>query len=139
VAYLLQRMETFDGIALLATNLRANLDEAFTRRLDVLVDFPLPDAPLRARLWDRCLAPGLPRAGDIDLDFLAGSFELAGGHIRSASVTAAYLAAQDDRPVGMLDLVGAVAREYRKLGRLCLPNEFGEWLPLVGDIASVPA
>ena len=137
-AYLLQRMETFDGIALLATNLRANLDEAFTRRLDVLVDFPLPEAPLRVRLWDRCLAPGLPRAGDIDLEFLANQFELAGGHIRSASVTAAYLAAQDDRPVAMLDLVGAVAREYRKLGRLCLPNEFGEYLPLVGDIATAP-
>jgi hypothetical protein len=137
-AYLLQRMETFDGIALLATNLRANLDEAFTRRLDVLVDFPLPEAPLRVRLWDRCLAPGLPRAGDIDLEFLANQFELAGGHIRSATVTAAYLAAQENRPVAMLDLVGAVVREYRKLGRLCLPSEFGDYLPLVGDIASAP-
>ena len=54
-AYLLQRMETFDGLAILATNLRANIDEAFTRRLDVLVDFPLPDAAHRRGLWDRCL------------------------------------------------------------------------------------
>jgi SpoVK/Ycf46/Vps4 family AAA+-type ATPase len=130
-AYLLQRMETFDGIAILATNLRANLDEAFTRRLDVVVDFPTPDEALRRGLWDRCLGAGLPRASDVDLDFMATAFELAGGHIRSAAVTAAYLAAESGRPVGMPDLVGAVAREYRKLGRLCLEREFGRYLPLV--------
>ena len=72
-AYLLQRMETFDGLAILATNLRANIDEAFTRRLDVIVDFPMPDAAQRTRLWDRSLgsrvAPGrrhrprVPRRG----------------------------------------------------------------------------
>jgi SpoVK/Ycf46/Vps4 family AAA+-type ATPase len=129
-AYLLQRMETFDGIAVLATNLRANLDEAFTRRLDVVVDFPLPDERLRLALWDRCLAAGVPRGPDLDLDFLASAFELAGGHIRSAAVTAAYLAAAAGRPLGMSDLVGAVAREYRKLGRLCLEREFGSYLAL---------
>jgi ATPase family associated with various cellular activities (AAA) len=130
-AYLLQRMETFDGIAVLATNLRANLDEAFTRRLDVVVDFPLPDAELRRQLWDRCLGPSLPRSDDLDLDFLASAFELAGGHIRSAAVTAAYLAAEAARPTCMVDLIGAVAREYRKLGRLCLEREFGPYLALV--------
>ena len=130
-AYLLQRMETFDGIAVLATNLRANLDEAFTRRLDVVVDFPLPDTDLRHALWDACLGTQLPRAADLDLGFLAAGFELAGGHIRSAAVTAAYLAAEAGRPVGMPDLIGAVAREYRKLGRLVLEREFGPYLDLV--------
>ncbi|WP_018680958.1 ATP-binding protein [Actinokineospora enzanensis] len=129
-AYLLQRMETFEGIALLSTNLRANLDDAFTRRLDVVVDFPLPDEPLRRQLWDRCLGPALPRSDDLDLDFLADSFELAGGHIRSAAITAAYLAADSGEPVSMARLVGAVAREYRKLGRLCLEREFGPYLGL---------
>ena len=129
-AYLLQRMETFDGIAILATNLRANLDEAFTRRLDVVIDFPLPDETLRLALWDKCLGEALPRSSDVDLSFLAAAFELAGGHIRSAAVTAAYLAADAGRPVGMVDLVGAVAREYRKLGRLCLEREFGPYLAL---------
>ncbi|WP_410597533.1 ATP-binding protein [Amycolatopsis sp. lyj-23] len=132
-AYLLQRMETFDGIAVLATNLRANLDEAFTRRLDVIVDFPLPDVALRRRLWDRCLGTRLPRGADLDLGFLAEAFELAGGHIRSAAVTGAYLAAEAGRPVAMSDLVGAVAREYRKLGRLCLDREFGPYLAMVTD------
>jgi hypothetical protein len=131
-AYLLQRMETFDGIAVLATNLRANLDEAFTRRLDLIVDFPLPDEELRLVLWDRCLGALLPRGSDLDLDFLATAFELAGGHIRSAAVTAAYLAAEAGRPLCMADLVGAVAREYRKLGRLCLEREFGRYMDLIG-------
>ncbi|WP_432957818.1 ATP-binding protein [Micromonospora haikouensis] len=131
-AYLLQRMETFDGLAVLATNLRANLDEAFTRRLDVVVDFPVPDEAARRALWDRCLGDRVPRADDVDLGFLAEAFELAGGHIRSAAVTAGYLAAGAGRPVGMAELIGAVGREYRKLGRLTLESEFGPYLRLAG-------
>lgn len=133
-AYLLQRMEAFDGLAVLATNLRANLDDAFTRRLDAVVDFPLPDAASRRRLWDACLGVALPRATDVDLGFLADSFDLSGGHIRSASVTAAYLAAGDGAVVTMAHLVRAVAREYRKLGRLCLEREFGEHLASVTEL-----
>ena len=94
-AYLLQRLETFDGLAVLATNLRANIDEAFTRRLDAIIDFPAPTPELRRSLWVRCLADPLPLADDLDLDFLADSFELAGGNIRSAATTAAYLAAAE--------------------------------------------
>jgi hypothetical protein len=132
-AYLLQRMENFDGFALLATNLRANLDEAFTRRLDVIVDFPPPDEIRRRQLWDRCLGAAPPRRADLDLGFLATAFDLTGGHIRSAAVTAAYLAAEAGEPVSMTHLVGAVAREYRKLGRLCLEREFGPYLELVAQ------
>jgi hypothetical protein len=126
-AYLLQRMETFEGLAILATNLRANIDEAFTRRLDVIVDFPLPDAAHREMLWDRCLGTTLARAPDIDLSFLGRAFQLAGGAIRSAAVTAAYLAADDRGAVTMTHLVTAVQREYRKLGRLTLESEFGPY------------
>lgn len=132
-AYLLQRMESFDGIAVLATNLRANLDDAFTRRLDVIVDFPLPDADLRRGLWDRCLGGSVPRSSDVDLEFMAASFELAGGHIRSAAVTAAYLAAAAGHVVGMVELIGAVAREYRKLGRLVGEREFGRYFELATE------
>ncbi|SDF47595.1 ATPase family associated with various cellular activities (AAA) [Lentzea fradiae] len=127
-AYLLQRMESFDGIAVLTTNLRSNVDEAFTRRIDVIADFPVPDAEQRLALWDRCLGPALPRADDLDLAFCAERFELAGGSIRACAVTAAYLAAAADRPVDMADVVAAVHREYRKLGRLVLESEFGPWL-----------
>ena len=120
-------MESFDGLAILATNLRANLDEAFTRRLDVVVNYALPDASMRRRLWDRCLGPHLPRGTDLDLDFCADSFELSGGNIRSAVVSAAYLAAAAEREVRMADLVAGVHREYRKLGRLTVAAEFGRY------------
>ncbi|SDP49990.1 ATPase family associated with various cellular activities (AAA) [Nakamurella panacisegetis] len=126
-AYLLQRMESFDGLAILSTNLRSNIDEAFTRRLDSVIDFPAPDEAARAALWHRCLAPPLPCAPDLDLDFCARSFSLSGGNIRSAAITAAYLAAGAGRPVQMSDLVSAIAQEYRKLGRLVLDREFAPY------------
>ncbi|WP_051772698.1 ATP-binding protein [Saccharothrix sp. NRRL B-16314] len=127
-AYLLQRMESFDGIAVLTTNLRSNVDEAFTRRIDVIADFPVPDATQRLALWDRCLGSRMPRADDLDLAFCAERFELAGGSIRACVVTAAYLAAAAERPLRMADVMAAVHQEYRKLGRLVLPGEFGSWL-----------
>jgi SpoVK/Ycf46/Vps4 family AAA+-type ATPase len=131
VAYLLQRMERFDGLAILTTNLRANVDEAFVRRLDAIVDFPMPEEEHRRQLWQRNLSSELPRADDIDLDFLARQFRISGGNIRNVCVTAAYLAAAEDRPVCMADLVRATEREYRKLGRLTVEAEFGEYYGLV--------
>lgn len=130
-AYLLQRMESFDGLAILATNLRANLDDAFTRRLDLVIDFPVPDPDQRLVLWDRCLGPSLPRSADLDLPFCAENFELAGGNIRSIAVTAAYLAADTGGAVTMATLIHAVQREYQKLGRLTLASEFGPYLDLL--------
>ncbi|MGW5349395.1 ATP-binding protein [Streptomyces sp. NPDC004031] len=132
-AYLLQRMESFDGIAVLTTNLRANLDAAFTRRIDVVADFPMPDAGRRRDLWERCLGERLPRAADLDLAFCAERFELAGGSIRACAVTAAYLAAEADGPLTMRQVVTSIAQEYRKLGRLVLAGEFGPWLAQITD------
>ncbi|WP_243075122.1 ATP-binding protein [Microbacterium sp. SS28] len=131
-AYLLQRIERFDGLALLSTNLRANIDEAFTRRLDLIIDFPMPDAALRTELWDRCLGPAIARGDDLDLAFLGSAFELSGGSIRSAAVTAGYFAAAAEGIVLMRHLVAAVEREYRKLGRLLVESEFGRYWPKVG-------
>jgi hypothetical protein len=132
VAYLLQRMEAFDGLAILSTNLRANIDESFARRLDLIVDFPRPDETLRRVLWDRCLAPKVPRGADLDLDYCARAFELSGGNIRSVAISVAYAASANGRPVAMADIVAAVGREYRKLGRLVVASEFGEYFDLVG-------
>src|SRR6202521_2041464 len=132
VAYLLQRMELFDGIAILATNLRANLDEAFTRRLDSLVDFPEPEAEYRLRLWERSLGTTMPRAGELDLDFLAESFKLSGGAIRNIAVAAAYAAAEAKHPLEMGDLVRATQREYMKLGRMVVESEFGPYYRFLG-------
>jgi hypothetical protein len=128
VSYLLQRLESFDGLAVLSTNMRSNIDEAFARRLDAIVDFPMPDVAERRCLWSRCLGPRLPLADDVDLEFCATSFAVSGGNIRSIALTAAYAAAEHGRPVEMLDLMRATHREYRKLGRLKLESEFGGWL-----------
>jgi hypothetical protein len=117
-SYLLQRLESFDGIAVLTTNLRSNIDDAFTRRFDLVVDFPFPGRELRRALWARCLSGPVPVAEDVDLDRVAEPFELAGGSIRAAATTAAYLAAAAGRPVGMQDLLVGARREYRKMGRL---------------------
>jgi len=131
-SYLLQRLDVFDGFAILATNLRSNLDEAFTRRLDVVVEMGLPGPEERLELWDRCLGPVLPRDPDVDLAYCAKSFELSGGSIRNIALTAAFFAAGDNEGcVHMEDLIWAVQREYRKMGRLCSESEFGPWYDLV--------
>ncbi|WP_051840420.1 ATP-binding protein [Streptomyces sp. NRRL F-5126] len=122
-AYLLQRLEAFGGIALLTTNLRANIDDAFTRRLDLVVDFPFPDAEQRLALWRHSLVH-VPCADGIDPGECARDFELAGGSIRSAVVTAAYTAAGRREPVTTADLLAGARREYRKAGRL-VPGEMG--------------
>ena len=126
-AYLLQRMETFDGLAVLATNLRSNIDDAFTRRLDMIIDFPAPDENSRLAIWQQCLRPPVPCAPDLDLEFCARSFTLSGGNIRSAATTAGYLAAGNSGPIGMPELISAIQQEYRKLGRLVLEREFGQY------------
>jgi hypothetical protein len=133
VAYLLQRMEAFDGVAILTTNLRSNLDEAFTRRLDAIIDFPLPEDDDRYELWELHLREELPRTDDVDLDFLAEAFQLSGGEIRNIAVTAAYLAADEGRAVSMADLIRGTEREYRKLGRMCVEAEFRQYYHLIAD------
>jgi hypothetical protein len=132
VAYLLQRMERFDGLAVLTTNLRANIDEAFTRRIDVIVDFPMPDDTAREELWRMHLPGTVPQDADIDFGFLARSFRISGGNVRNICLTAAFLAADEDSNVGMTHLIRGVEREYRKLGRLTPETEFGPYHTLVG-------
>jgi hypothetical protein len=117
VAYLLQRMEQYEGIAILATNLRQHLDDAFTRRLAFVVDFPFPGDAERCRIWELSLA-GAPLAAGADLDGLARGFRLSGGSIRNAALQAAFLAAGDGMPVGMTHLLDAVHRELRKMGKV---------------------
>jgi hypothetical protein len=116
-AFLLQRLESFDGVAVLTTNLRANIDEAFTRRLDLVVDFPFPDPALRTELWRQCLAHA-PCMPDLDLAALGARYELSGGGIRSAAVTAAYIAAGRGEPISDADALLGAQREYQKMGRV---------------------
>jgi hypothetical protein len=118
VSYLLQRMEAYDGVTILATNLRANLDEAFTRRLQFAVDFPFPEEADRLRIWQTLFPPDVPRDPNLDFSLLARRFKLAGGNIRNIIVSAAYLAAADGGQVTMRHLLHGTRRELQKMGRL---------------------
>ncbi len=126
VGFLLQQMEAYDGVAVLASNLAQNLDDAFRRRLQAIVTFPMPGPAERARIWRGLFPPTVPLADDLDLDFLAERFELAGGHLSNAALAAAFLAAEAGRPVSMADGVRGVAREMGKLGRPLTSSQFGE-------------
>ncbi len=118
ISYLLQRMEAYPGVTILATNLRANLDEAFTRRLHFAVDFPFPDETYRQRIWEALWPPSLPTAPDVDTAFLARRFKIAGGNIRNILLNAAYLAASNGGTVTMEHLLHSARRELQKMGRL---------------------
>src|SRR5690606_8183388 len=117
VSYLLQRMEAYDGVPILPTNLRANLDEAFTRRLQFAVDCPFPEAEDRLRSWQTLFPPEVPRRPDLDLDLLAKRFKLAGGNIRNIIINAAYQAAAAGGQVAAAHLVQGSRRELQKMGR----------------------
>ena len=125
VGYLLQRIETFDGILILATNLRNNIDPAFLRRIQFLVDFPMPDATARRRLWEQALPAATHRAADLDPGGFAARFRLAGGNIDNIARAAAHLAAAEDGPIGPGHLARATYRELEKIGQARARSDFG--------------
>lgn len=118
--FLLQRIEEFEGVALLATNSRDRFDPAFVRRLDMVLEFPLPDAAARRLLWDRHLGEGHAVA-PARLDLVAATVDLAGGHVRNIVLAAAARAKAQGRAIGPADLDAGVAEEYAKLGRTAPP------------------
>lgn len=118
VNYLLQRIEEHEGVVILATNLKANIDEGFARRLHFAVEFPEPDAARRARIWELSIPPGAPVHDDIDLALLAQRFDIPGGAIKNVVLGAAYLAASEDAPIRLRHIGVALAREYTKMDRL---------------------
>ena len=124
VAFLLQRLEAYEGVAVMATNLASSLDPAFLRRLHVVVEFPVPKAPGRRRIWARSIPPGAPVGGDLDLDRLADLVEVTGGTIRNAALRAAFLAADGGGPITMERALRALRRELEKMGRLANASEW---------------
>jgi SpoVK/Ycf46/Vps4 family AAA+-type ATPase len=124
VGYLLQRMESYSGISILATNLRANLDDAFTRRLQFIINFPFPDEEYRLKIWEVLIPPDMPRAEDLDLKVMADRFKLAGGSIRNILVSAAFLAASNGGKVEMSHLMHGARRELQKMGKLLTESDF---------------
>lgn len=131
ISYLLQRMEEYDGMAILATNLHKNLDESFVRRMHFTVEFPLPNEKNRRRIWEKIWPATMPRNPALDLDFMARRFELAGGNIRNVALAAAFLAADDGHVVEMSHLIRAIQREYQKMGKVVVDGEFGSYSQFV--------
>jgi SpoVK/Ycf46/Vps4 family AAA+-type ATPase len=128
ISYLLQKMEQFDGIAILATNLRGNLDDAFVRRLAFSVHFPFPDEAQRERIWRGIWPSAAPVDPALDPASLARQFPLSGGHIRNVALAAAFLAASRGAPVEIADVVHATRREYQKLGKTLSEADLGPLL-----------
>jgi AAA+ superfamily predicted ATPase len=132
VSYLLQRLEAYDGVVVMATNFQKNIDEAFLRRIHVLVDFPSPGAQERREIWRRHLGTSAPVA-DLDVDWLADTFEISGGIIRNAVVDAAFQASADGSTITMAHLAGGVLNEQRKAGRLIRLDDYAPHLPQPAD------
>ncbi len=132
VSYLLQRLEAYEGLVIMATNFEKNVDEAFLRRIHVRVEFALPGVDERAKIWQLNL-PATAPVSAVDVQWLAAQFEISGAMIRNASVHAAFAAAaQADPVIAMETVVVGVAKEYRKVGRLLKREQFGEYAKLVG-------
>ncbi len=127
VAYLLQKLEDHDGVVILASNLPHNIDDAFSRRIQFHIEFPLPAELHRERLWRGMFPSRTPVAADLDFAFLARQFHLTGGQIRTVSVEAAFLAAGDGRRITMPLIVKAVARHFVKQGHMPAAHEFREY------------
>ncbi len=133
INFLLQKMDEYDGIVLLATNMRKNLDPAFTRRLHHVVEFPFPDEKYREVIWKSAYPANTPTAGDIDYGFLAGRFKIAGGNIKNIAVNSAFLASANGGKVNMENIILAVKREYQKMGKMCSKSDFGQYYHLVRE------
>lgn len=131
VGYLLQRIEEFEGVVILATNLRKNMDDAFVRRLHMSIEFPFPEEEDRLKIWRLAFPTDAPMADDVDLGFMARRFKLTGGNIKNIALAAAFLAAAAGAPIGMAHLIRGTRREYQKLGKLVVEAEFGPYLSLL--------
>lgn len=130
VSYLLQRLESYDGLVVMATNFEKNVDEAFLRRIHARVAFALPGVDERRSIWEHNIPPNAPTDG-LDLQWIAERFELSGGTIRNAAVQAAFSAAAIAEPITMRAMVAGVAGELRKMGRLLRAEDFGEYFSAI--------
>jgi len=117
-SYLLQKMEEYEGVVILATNLRENMDEAFTRRIRFIVAFPFPDAASRLRIWRTHFPCEAPMGDDIDYEFLAKQFQIAGGNIKNIVINSAFFAAENGGIIRMEQILRGAKREYEKIGKL---------------------
>jgi AAA+ superfamily predicted ATPase len=126
IGYLLQKMEEYEGIAILATNVKQHIDEAFVRRIQAIVEFPFPNEVERGRVWQVIFPREAPIQADVDFPALARSVRLASGNIRSIARASAFYAAADGGVISMAHVLKASRREYQKLGRTWTEGEWSD-------------
>ncbi|HEX2926965.1 MAG TPA: ATP-binding protein [Ruminiclostridium sp.] len=131
IGYLLQRMEEYKGIVILATNLNQNIDEAFLRRLHFNVQFPFPDKEQRRLIWQGMFPAGAPVDSTLDYDFLADKLVVAGGNIKNIVLNAAFYAAYEECQIGIKQILLAARREYKKMGKTFLKSDFDPYYQLI--------
>ena len=117
-SYLLQKMEEYEGMVILATNLRENMDEAFTRRIRFIIEFPFPDESSRSKIWQSHFPKEAPLGDEIDYEFLSKHFQVAGGNIKNIVLNAAFLAAENGGVIGMQHILDGTRGEFEKIGKL---------------------
>ncbi|MCD9025842.1 ATP-binding protein [Cohnella silvisoli] len=132
-AYLLQRIEAYDGVTVLATNLLQNMDEALLRRMSFVVKFPFPGSAEREHIFRAHLPPVAPLADNLDLAFLASRLDVSGGHIKNIVLAAAFLAAAESKPIGMAHFVRAARQELRKMGKILVKETFAPYLDEINE------
>lgn len=130
VNYLLQQMEEHEGIIILASNYKRNLDDAFLRRLQFAVEFPIPDETSRKEIWTGMFPEKVRIGEDVDFNFLS-KFKLTGGNIKNIALLSAVLAADGSGVIGMKEILRALKREFQKMGKICTPADFGTYYELV--------
>jgi SpoVK/Ycf46/Vps4 family AAA+-type ATPase len=130
-AYLLQKMDEYEGTVILATNLRKNMDDAFARRMHFSLEFPLPEEADRLRIWQHVFPSEAPLHQNVSFEFLARQFKISGGNIKNIALGAAFLAAASNQTINMEYLIKATKREYQKMGRLCTEEDFGSYFDIV--------
>jgi len=133
IGYLLQKMEEYEGMTILATNLRQNMDEAFTRRMRFIVEFPFPDTRERRLIWKGIFPENALLAKDIDYEFLSERLKIAGGNIKNIALTSAFYAAKQTQEVQMKHIMLAAKREYQKIGNPFLKADLGPYYELIED------
>jgi SpoVK/Ycf46/Vps4 family AAA+-type ATPase len=122
ISYLLQKMEEYEGVSILATNLRQNLDDAFVRRLQAIVEFPFPDEEYRKKIWEVTFPREAPLGTDIDFGLLGKEIPLAGGNVKNMALAASFYAAANGGKITMAHMVEAAHREFQKMGRTWMPS-----------------
>lgn len=129
--YLLQKMEEYEGVVILATNLSKNIDGAFLRRMRYVIDFPFPDKEQREQIWKGMFPHEAPIAREVNYEFISEKLNLSGGNIKNIALTAAFYAAEDSCEIGMCQIMRAARREYIKMGKPFLKEDFEPYYGMI--------